>query len=111
MAHNNGHDDQEQEGGHHIVPVHVLTNVLLFLLAMTALTVITGRMHLGVWAGPVAFSIATVKAFMVMAFFMGLKYDSRSNRIIFSSGFFFLFVLWFFSTLDIWTRVLQNSVL
>lgn len=103
--------DNHKGGGHFIVPAKILTNVLLALLALTVLTVVTAQMHLGVFAGPVAFAIAIVKALLVMAFFMGLKYDDRSNRIIFSLGFFFLIVLFFFSALDIYTRILQNNTL
>lgn len=111
MAHNNGHDHGESHEEHHIISSSILTNVLLVLLALTVLTVITARMHLGAFAGLVAFSIAGVKAFLVMAYFMGLKYDEKSNRIIFSTGFIFLIVLYFFCALDIWTRVMQNNTL
>jgi len=102
---------QHQEGGHHIVPAAILGKVAVALLALTALTVITARMHLGVLATPIAFAIALVKAFLVMAFFMGLKYDSKSNRMLFLSGFAFLALLFFFCALDIYSRVPQVSTL
>ena len=103
--------DQHQEGGHHIVSTVILGRVCAGLLALTALTVITSRFHLGLLAGPVAFVIAAVKAFLVMAFFMGLKYDAKSNRMIFATGFFFLAVLFFFCFLDITTRLHEVSTL
>ena len=109
MSQNNG--NHKEEGGHHIVPFSVLRNVCGALLVFTALTVIAARMHLGALAAPVAFTIALCKALLVMAFFMGLKYDVRSNRLIFATGFFFLFVLWFFTYLDIFTRIFQASTL
>ncbi|MEZ0392008.1 MAG: cytochrome C oxidase subunit IV family protein, partial [Pseudobdellovibrionaceae bacterium] len=68
-------------------------------------------MHLGVLATPIAFLIAIVKALLVMAFFMGLKYDVKGNRLIFATGFFFLGLLFFFCALDIWTRVFQGNAL
>ncbi len=101
----------EQSKGHYIVPSKILTQVLLALVALTFLTVFTAQLHLGVLAGPIAFLIAIVKALLVMAYFMGLKYDDRSNRIIFSLGFIGLLVLFFFSALDIYTRILQNNTL
>jgi cytochrome c oxidase subunit IV len=101
----------DEHHSHHIIPFEVLTKVCIALLVLTALTVITSRFHLGVMAAPVAFLIAFVKAMLVMAFFMGLKYDSKSNRMIFSLGFVFLAVLIFFCALDIWTRVHQVSTL
>lgn len=96
---------------HHIIPFSVLSKVAVALLLLTALTVATARMQLGMLAAPVAFIIAFVKAMLVMAFFMGLKYDAKSNRAIFASGFAFLALLFFFCALDIWTRIGQNSTL
>lgn len=84
---------------------------MVALFVLTVLTVVMARIHLGMFAAPVAFLIAAVKAYLVMSFFMGLKYDDKSNRIIFASGFFFLAILFFFSALDIWTRVVVQSTL
>lgn len=106
MGQNSGHHEE-----HHIIPSALLTKVLYVLVFLTALTVLTARMHLGAFAGLVAFAIAGVKAFLVMAYFMGLKYDSASNRWIFASGFIFLGVMFFFCILDILTRVGQSSTL
>jgi len=100
-----------RQGEHHIIPFSLLTKVCGALLVLTALTVFAARMHLGVFEGPVAFTIAAVKASLVMAIFMGLKYDEKSNRMIFATGFIFLALLFFFCALDIWTRVGQTSTL
>ncbi len=83
------------------------------LFALTFLTIIAHifKQHYLPLAPFIAFGIAAVKAFLVMAWFMHLKYDTPSNRIIFSMGFFFLAVLFFFSVVDIYTRVYQGSVL
>jgi len=108
-AHHASHDDH---GGHHVVPASVLTKVLLFLLAMTVLTVVTAKfMHLGAAAVPVAFAIALCKALMVMGFFMGLKYDSKGNVLIFATGFVGLALLFFFCALDTFSRVFQGNAL
>jgi cytochrome c oxidase subunit IV len=96
---------------HHITTKAVLTKTLWALVILTALTVGAARLHLGMFAAPVAFLIATAKAFLVMSFFMGLKYDDRSNRIIFSTGFIFLGILYFFTILDILTRILATNTL
>ena len=66
---------------------------------------------MGHFAGLVAFAIAFAKAMLVMAYFMGLKYDEKSNRIIFSLGFIFLALLFAICALDIWTRVKEVSTL
>lgn len=99
-------------GGHHVVPFKALRNVCIGLIVLTALTVFTAKgIHLGVLATPVAFVIAATKAFLVMSVFMGLKWDDKSNRLIFSTGFIFLAILFFFCALDIWTRVLEINTL
>jgi cytochrome c oxidase subunit 4 len=59
----------------------------------------------------IAFAIASVKAVLVLAFFMHLKYDNMLNRVIIGTAVFFLIVLWLFSTVDIASRVLENSPL
>jgi cytochrome c oxidase subunit IV len=98
--------------GHHIVSESILKNVFIALVILTVLTVVTAKfVYLGPFGGIVAFAIASVKAYFVMAYFMGLKYDDVTNRIIFSMGFIFLAVLFIFCVLDIYTRVFQTSTL
>ncbi len=113
MAQHQPTDSHDHDGlhQHHIIPFAILGRVCFALLVLTALTVGTSRLHLGIFAAPVAFLIALVKALLVMAFFMGLKYDLKSNRVIFGVGFFVLAVMIFFCALDIWTRVYQGSTL
>lgn len=108
MAHND-HDSQ----GHHITPFSTYMKVAGALFALTFLTIIAHHFNqqLGVLAAPVAFLIASVKAFLVMWWFMHLKYDSIINRVTFGTGFFFLALLIFFCGLDIWTRVVEFSTL
>lgn len=105
--------NQQGGGVHHIVPMPILLKTAGALFALTLLTMIAfwNHHHLGSLGAPIAFMIAGVKAFLVMAYFMGLKYDTFMNKFIFSLGFVFLAVLLFFSGLDIWTRVLQGSTL
>lgn len=100
-----------QSGGHFIIPFSVLRNVCIALLTLTALTVVAARMHLGMFEAPVAFLIAFVKAMLVMMFFMGLKYDEKLNRIIFSMGFIFLGLLFFFCWLDVYSRIAVSNTL
>ncbi len=107
-----GKHDQNSHSEHHVIPFDVLVKVAGGLLALTILTVVTAKfMHLGALASLVAFAIAGTKAYMVMAYFMGLKYDSKSNVLIFLSGFAFLALLFIICALDIWTRVIQTSTL
>jgi cytochrome c oxidase subunit 4 len=108
MADNHG-DSQ----GHHITPLSDYLKVAGALFALTFLTVIAHHFNylLGAIAAPVAFLIATIKAILVMLWFMHLKYESVTNRVAFGSGFFFLALLLGFCGLDIWTRVVEISTL
>src|SRR4051812_8947858 len=96
---------------HHIVPFETLIRVFVTLLALTFLTVLAAQFDFGFMNTVVAVGIATVKAALVASIFMGLKYDSHLNRVVFAAGFFFLMVLYFFSKLDVLTRVFQTSTL
>jgi len=116
MAQNHGHShakaSQDEWGEHHVVPATILNNVMWALIALTILTVVTAKfIHLGAMGPIVAFSIAAVKAYLVMAYFMGLKYDVKENRWIFSTGFIFLAVLFFFCAVDLATRITATSTL
>ena len=97
----------------HITPMATYLKVAGALFALTFLTIIAHHFNkqLGALAAPVAFLIAMVKAFLVMAWFMHMKDDKVLNRVIFGTGFFFLVVLFFFSAMDIATRVIEHSPL
>lgn len=100
----------------HIIPLNIYLKVAGALFLLTFLTVgahvLKERFPVLLPFGAlVAFAIAAVKAYLVMAWFMHLKHEVPSNRIIFSMGFIFLGVLFFFCVLDIFTRVSQGSIL
>jgi caa(3)-type oxidase subunit IV len=44
-------------------------------------------------------------------YFMGLKFDSILNRMIFAMGFFLLAVFYLFTALDVLTRIKEVSTL
>ena len=99
----------------HITPISVYLKVFGALMVLTVFTVgvsshVTG-LHMGSLNTIIAMFIATLKAILVMAFFMHLKYEGMLNRVIFGSAFFFLVVLYFFSAVDIFTRHLIKNPL
>lgn len=104
---------QHEHSPHHVTPISIYIKVAIALYIFTILTVVAHYFHhaLGAMAAPVALLIATIKAALVMLYFMGLKYDDNQNRVIFGCGFFFLILLYFFSVLDILTRITQSSTL
>lgn len=108
-----GSSHQHSNEEHHITPFNVYLKVALALFALTFLTIGAHsiRETLGPLAPFVAFGIAAVKAFLVMAWFMHLKYEKPENRIVFGAGFFFLLLLFGISLIDIVTRLKVDSVL
>lgn len=80
----------------HITPVKLLVGVFAALTALTVLTVAVTSVDLGSQGNfIIAMIIATIKAGLVMAFFMHLVWDRKFNLTVFLSS--FLFVLLFLS--------------
>lgn len=90
-AHEEGHDDH---GYFHVSPWQTLVGVFVALVLLTGLTVYVATYDLGRFDLLVAMGIATVKCFLVMGFFMHLKYDRAMNRLVFFGSilFFALFL-------------------
>jgi cytochrome c oxidase subunit 4 len=63
------------------------------LLGFTVLTVVTGRMDLGSANLPIAVAIATIKATLVVLFFMHLSESHGANRLVFVVSILFVMVL------------------
>ena len=85
---------------HHIVPIKTLTAVILTLGMLTILTVAASQMDLGSFNVPVAMCIAGIKASLVIAIFMGLRYDNGTNALILAIGRVLAFVFLVFVLLD-----------
>lgn len=96
MANSDGHADHS----HHIIPFRTLLNVFLALVALTVLTVAAAWFDLGPLEVPVALGIATVKATLVVMFFMALKYDKPVNTLAFIIGTTFVGVFLIFTLFD-----------
>ena len=95
----------------HIVPFKTYLNILLILLGLTVLTVLVSLVDFGIFNLIISMGIATFKATLVLLYFMHLKYDDKSYPVIFLTGVFFLVVIFIFCTLDIFSRILETSVL
>ncbi|MGZ6480097.1 MAG: cytochrome C oxidase subunit IV family protein [Bdellovibrionales bacterium] len=96
---------------HHIIPLSSYVKVLALLLVLTAITVAAAQVNFGPWNTVIAMAIASVKAGFVLAIFMHLKYDNKLFVVCFCTAVFFLVVLYFFTNLDILTRVHVDSIL
>jgi cytochrome c oxidase subunit 4 len=74
------------------------------LVCGTVLTVVTGHMDLGAVNLPLALTIATIKASLVVLFFMHMTETPTANRIVFGVSIVFAIVLIIGVFGDLWTR-------
>ncbi|MGA2798568.1 MAG: cytochrome C oxidase subunit IV family protein [Thermoguttaceae bacterium] len=74
----------------HAVPLPVLSAVFAVLLLLTLLTVAATWYDLGSWNLIIALGIATLKAALVVLFFMHLRYDNPFYAIVFITALLFV---------------------
>ena len=74
------------------------------LLVFTAVTVIVASIELGPFNAVVALTIATIKALLVLLFFMELRYSTALTKVAVASAVFFLFILAGLTLSDYLTR-------
>ena len=91
--------------GHHIVELQTNIKTFLTLVVLTIVTVLTAKyVHIGDMNLVLAMFIASVKACVVLLWFMHLKYDGFVNRTIALCGVGFLALLILISYIDMATR-------
>lgn len=95
----------------HIIPFELYIKVLSALLVLTVITVAVAQVDFGALNAVIAMGIATVKAALVLLYFMHLKYDDKTYLVIFLTGVFFLVVIFLFCEFDLITRIPEESVL
>jgi cytochrome c oxidase subunit 4 len=85
------HGAHDDHGFGHVVSIPLLAGVLGTLLVLTIVTVVASKVDLGAQLNlVVALIIATVKAGLVVTFFMHLLWDKRFNTLVFLSSIFFM---------------------
>ena len=91
---------------HHITPFKTYAVVYISLLVLTIITVAVSRVDLGMsfMNVIVAMLIASVKAMIVVLWFMHQKYETTLNRVTFFLAFLFVFIFFVFSAIDVFTR-------
>jgi cytochrome c oxidase subunit IV len=78
----------------HIVSRGLYLTIGVTLLVLTALTVSAAMVNLGPFNAVVALAIATIKALLVVLFFMHVKYTSeKMTRMVLLAGVFWLLLL------------------
>ena len=74
----------------HVVSFRVLATIWIALLALTVITVAVAGVPLGSFNLGVAMAIATVKATLVLLYFMHMRYDRPMNAIVFVTALLFV---------------------
>ena len=76
----------------------------MLLIALLAATIALARIHLGPWNFVAAAFIATVKAVMIVLYFMHVKYSQRLIWLVAGAGFFWFGILVSLTLSDYLTR-------
>ncbi|NDD63551.1 MAG: oxidase [Acidobacteria bacterium] len=83
--------------GHHIVSPRIYFAIFSALMVFTAITVAVARFDLASIWGPlniiVAMTVATIKATLVILYFMHVRYSSKLTQVIVIAGLFWLVIL------------------
>lgn len=78
--------------------------VFAALLVLLAITVLAANIHFGRWNFPVAAAIASVKAALILLFFMHVRYSSALIWLFSLAGFFWLAILFSLTLSDYLSR-------
>ena len=78
-----GHGEHDEHGIGHVMPLSVLFTTFGALILFTIITMATTYMKLGTAEIWVSMGIATVKASLVLLYFMHLRYDRPFNAFTF----------------------------
>jgi cytochrome c oxidase subunit 4 len=92
----------------HIISRRIYIVIFLTLLVLTATTVAAAFVNLGPMNPIIALAIATIKAVLVVLFFMHVKYTSeKMTKLVLLAGVFWLLLLLALSMADYGTRLWQ----
>jgi len=99
-AHGHAAEHGHGSGFSHPMPIWMLLSVFFALLALTVLTVYQSTLDIGDMEIWLSLTIATVKAGLVIAFFMHLLWDKPLNAIIILSSLVFVALFLGFTMMD-----------
>ena len=92
----------------HVVPLKIYFGIFATLMVFTGVTVWVAFHNLGPWNAVVALSIATIKAVLVILYFMHARYGGKLTWVIIVAGFFWLGILLVLTMTDYVTRGLPR---
>jgi cytochrome c oxidase subunit 4 len=88
----------------HIVPPKVYIGIFLSLMVLTAATVAAAYVNLGALNIVVALAIATLKATLVVLYFMHARYSPKRTQLVIVSAVFWLAIMLALTLSDYSTR-------
>jgi cytochrome c oxidase subunit 4 len=91
----------------HVTPLWIYFTIFFALAIGTILTVWASRIDLGMWNTPIALIIATIKAVLVILFFMHVIHSTRLTWVVVIGSFLWLAVLFVLTFADYLTRAWQ----
>ena len=83
-------NQQHNEHLSHVMSPRMLLTVFAALVMLTIVTVAAAQFSFGAWEVWVSLGIASVKATLVAAYFMHLRYDKSFNGLVFISSLLFV---------------------
>ena len=92
--------ENPHEDHHHVTPIWQFTAVFVGLLILTILTYLVSFAGLGPFSLPVAMIIASMKASLVVLFFMHLLYEDRFYMFVFVTSLLFVSIFFTFTLFD-----------
>lgn len=94
----------QEDHAEHIVPPGIYLAVFLVLLGGTALTIWVAFHDWGAWNNPIALTIATIKASLVVLYFMHLRYSPKLTTLVLAVTLSMMLVLMGITSADYLTR-------
>ena len=98
--HGHGHHADDGAVHAHVSSVPFYVGIFGTLVALTVLTVAVSYVHLGALNLAVAIVIASIKASLVVMFFMHLRYDNKFHALIFVCSLMFIGVFFAYTIND-----------
>ena len=101
-------DTQQADPMHHVTSIPLYIGIFLALMVLTAITIWAGMQDFGALNTIVALGIASLKATLVLLFFMHLRHSSRLTWVVVIVSFVMVGILFMMTYSDYLTRHLKH---
>lgn len=104
---NHAHDLAHHDDHAHHPTLATYLAVFVALMVLLVVTVAVAEMDFGRFSFPVAVAVASVKAVLIIMFFMHVRYSPPLIWLVSCAGFFWLAILFTLTLADYFTRATQ----